>query len=93
MGCFHGPRTDKSYAYLPNLAGNQMGQNYDGLLVILKFSASEDKMKFCLLCFSLFRTLIQRKGFFLKLATVQRDKAFLLHQEICGLRTHAIEHS
>ena len=30
---FNGPRKDKSYAYLPNLAGNQMRQNYDGLLV------------------------------------------------------------
>ena len=30
---FNGPRKDKSCACLPNLAGNQMGQNYDGLLV------------------------------------------------------------
>ena len=62
MGYFNGPRKDKSYAYLPSLAGNQMGQNYDGLLV--KFSTSEDKKKFCLLCLSMFRTLIQRKGLF-----------------------------
>ena len=33
VGCFIEPRKDKWYAYLPNLAGNQMGQNYDGLLV------------------------------------------------------------
>ena len=31
--CFNGPRNDKSYAYLLNLAGDQMRQNYDGLLV------------------------------------------------------------
>ena len=52
-GCFNGPRKDKSYAYLPKLAGNQMGQNYDGL-----FSASEVRMKFYLLCLSMFRTQI-----------------------------------
>ena len=32
-GGFNGPRKDKSYAYLPNLAVNQMGQNYKGLKV------------------------------------------------------------
>ena len=33
-GCFNGPRKDNtSYAYLPNLAENQMGQNYDGFLI------------------------------------------------------------
>ena len=55
-GCFNGSRKDKSYAYLPNLAGNQMGQNYDKLK--LKFSTSEDKLEFCLLSLSMFRTLI-----------------------------------
>ena len=30
----------------------------------LKFSTLEVKTKFCLLCFSMFRTLIQRKGIF-----------------------------
>ena len=61
FGCFNGPRKDKSYAYLPNLAGHQMGQNYDGFL---KFSTSEDKIKFSLLCFSMFMTIIQNEGFF-----------------------------
>ena len=45
--CFNGLVKDKSYACLPNLARNQMGQNYNGCLV--KVSTSEDKMKFCLL--------------------------------------------
>ena len=33
LGCFNGPRKDRTYVYLPNLAGNQMGQNYDGRLI------------------------------------------------------------
>ena len=33
LGCFNGPRKNKSYACVPNLAGNQMRQNYNGLLV------------------------------------------------------------
>ena len=33
LGCNNDPRQDNSYAYLPKLAGNQIGQNYDGLLV------------------------------------------------------------
>ena len=32
-GVFQRTQKDKSYAYLPNLARNQMGQNYDGVLV------------------------------------------------------------
>ena len=32
-GCFNRLRKNKSYAYLQNLAGNQMEQNYEGLLV------------------------------------------------------------
>ena len=32
-GCFSGHRKIKSCVYLPNLAGNHMGQNYNGLLV------------------------------------------------------------
>ena len=74
-----------------NLTGMQMRQNHDGPLD--KFSTSEDKMKFCLLCFSIFRTLIQTKGNFWNLQLCKVARPFFWHQEICGLRTQAIEHS
>ena len=33
LGCFNGPKKDKAYAYLPNLARHKMGKSYCGLLV------------------------------------------------------------
>ena len=52
-----------------------MGQNYDGLLVKDLNVRRSNEILFAL--FKHVRTLIQRKGFFFKLATVQSDKAFL----------------
>ena len=66
LGAFWDASTDpEKINYMPvcrNLAGNKMGQKYDGRLV--KFSTSEDRMTFCLFCFSMFRTLIYTKVFF-----------------------------
>ena len=87
----YGYRKVKSYAYLPNLAGNQMGQTYDGLSV--KFPTSEDKIKFCLICSSMIRTLFQRKVIFETFNCAKWQGLFVDTKKYSGLRTHAIEHS
>ena len=63
LGCFNGPRKDKSYTYLPEPSGISHGTKLRRTFS-LKFSTSEVKTKFCLFCFSMFRTLIQKKGIF-----------------------------
>ena len=59
MGAFLRTQKGSIKGLFADLAGNQMGQNNDGHLAILIFSTSEDKTKFCLLYFSMFRTRIQ----------------------------------
>ena len=72
-------------------AGTQREIKWDKIMS--KFSTPEDKMKFCLFCFSTFRTLIQTKRNFWKLQLCKVTRPFCWHQEICDVPTQAIKHS
>ena len=56
-----------------------------------KFSTSDDKIKFCLLCLCMNIDPNSEKRYF-KLATMQSDEAFLKTPRKCGLPTSPVEH-